>query len=144
MRYRRMPIEVESPEEVGYGAIRCNLAESSMRDRVLGDLGLEVDLLKTVLLYGDHRGHPELRALLAERAVVPVAGAVDARGGGALFIVSTSLLSAGDPSWCCSPTMRPTSRPARHRLRRLFVDLAIEQGSVHGETSPEDDRGRAS
>ena len=29
MRDRRMPIEVESPEEVGYGSIRCNLAESS-------------------------------------------------------------------------------------------------------------------
>ena len=26
MRYRRMPIEAESPEEFGYGAIRCNLA----------------------------------------------------------------------------------------------------------------------
>lgn len=58
MRYRRMPIEVESPEETGYDSIRCNLAESSIRDRVLGDLALDIDLRKTILLYGDHRGHP--------------------------------------------------------------------------------------
>ncbi len=26
-----MPVEIESPEELGYGAIDCNLAESSFR-----------------------------------------------------------------------------------------------------------------
>jgi hypothetical protein len=30
-----MPIEIESPEEVGYGSIDCNLAESSFRDQRL-------------------------------------------------------------------------------------------------------------
>ena len=39
MRYRRMPIEEESPEQVGYGLIRRNLAESSVSDASLGDLG---------------------------------------------------------------------------------------------------------
>jgi hypothetical protein len=34
-----MPIEVESPEELGYGAIDCNLAESSFRDQRLSDPG---------------------------------------------------------------------------------------------------------
>lgn len=38
MRYRRMPIEIESPEQFGYNRIRHNLAESSVRDLVLGDL----------------------------------------------------------------------------------------------------------
>ena len=33
MQYRRMPIEVESPEELGYGSIRHNLAESSVADQ---------------------------------------------------------------------------------------------------------------
>ena len=28
MDYRRMPIEIESPEQLGYERIRCNLAES--------------------------------------------------------------------------------------------------------------------
>jgi hypothetical protein len=30
MDYRRMPIEIESPEQLGYERIRCNLAESSV------------------------------------------------------------------------------------------------------------------
>src|SRR4051794_8669574 len=34
MKYVRMPIEVESPEEQGYDTIRFNLSESSIRDRV--------------------------------------------------------------------------------------------------------------
>ena len=40
MRYRRMPIEVESPEQLGYDRIRNNLAESSVADQALGVLGL--------------------------------------------------------------------------------------------------------
>jgi len=39
MKYVRMPIEVESPEEFGYGRIRYNLSESSVADRKLSDLG---------------------------------------------------------------------------------------------------------
>ena len=43
MKYVRMPIEIESPEEQGYDTIRFNLSESSMRDRRLSELGLDVD-----------------------------------------------------------------------------------------------------
>ena len=32
MHYRRTPIEVESPEQLGYSAIKNNLAESSVSD----------------------------------------------------------------------------------------------------------------
>ena len=42
MRYRRMPIEAESPEQLGYGRIRCNLAESSVTDASLADLGVDL------------------------------------------------------------------------------------------------------
>ena len=35
MNYRRMPIEIESLEEMGYSTIRYNLAESSVRDHAL-------------------------------------------------------------------------------------------------------------
>lgn len=35
-----MPIEVESPEELGSDTIRYNLSESSMRDATVGELGL--------------------------------------------------------------------------------------------------------
>jgi aspartate/methionine/tyrosine aminotransferase len=68
MDYRRMPIEIESPEQLGYERIRCNLAESSVADAVLGDLGLELDLDQLVLQYGDHLGHAGLRAAIAADA----------------------------------------------------------------------------
>ena len=41
MKYRRMPIEEESPEQFGYDRIRYNLTESSVRDRSLSDLGVD-------------------------------------------------------------------------------------------------------
>ena len=36
VRYRRMPIEIESPEQLGYDTITNNLSESSVADRRLG------------------------------------------------------------------------------------------------------------
>ena len=63
MDYKRMPIEVESPEMLGYSNVKFNLAESSVRDAVLNLKELDLDNL--VLCYGDHLGKPELRALLA-------------------------------------------------------------------------------
>ena len=67
VRYRRMPIEAESPEELGYGRIRYNLAESSVRDASLAGFGPESldELGRLVLQYGDHRGLPALRATIA-------------------------------------------------------------------------------
>ena len=62
MQYKRMPIEVESPEELGYGNIRYNLSESSVADQSLGGLGLVVPDL--TLLYGEHRGSLALRSLI--------------------------------------------------------------------------------
>jgi hypothetical protein len=65
VRYRRMPIEVESPEQLGYAAIANNLSESSVADRRLSDLGLSVDLDGLLLCYGDHLGDPLLREAVA-------------------------------------------------------------------------------
>src|SRR5205085_1243076 len=91
-------IEVESPEERGYGNIRCNLTESSVRDATLGDLG--VDLSGLVLAYGDHRGDPALRELVAARhggrdgADVLIAPGAAA----ALFFIATSRdMTYGEP-----------------------------------------------
>ena len=95
MRYQRMPIEIEAPEGFGYDKIECNLSESSFADQKLSDLGISIHDL--ILQYGDHRGNPGLRELLAAEAnlhpddVLLTAGA--AMG---LFIVATSLLNAGD------------------------------------------------
>jgi hypothetical protein len=63
MKYRRMPIEIESPEQIGYGSIRCNLTESSVTDLRLDELGLELGSLP--LAYTDHLGNPELRNRIA-------------------------------------------------------------------------------
>ena len=97
MQFPRMPIEEESPEQFGYDKIKFNLTESSVRDRTLADLG--VDLRDLTLAYTDHLGHPGLRALLAGRAgggltaddVLITAGAA-----AALFIVAVTLLDHGD------------------------------------------------
>ena len=44
MDYRRMPIEVESPEQMGYDTIRNNLSESSYTDTIFRDIRLDIDL----------------------------------------------------------------------------------------------------
>jgi aspartate/methionine/tyrosine aminotransferase len=137
MRYRRMPIEVESPEELGYGAIACNLAESSVADASLDDLG--VDLRGLLLRYGDHRGLPELRALIAAdagRPLPPDATPLDpadilvtAGAAGALFIVATALLEPGDELVVVRPnyaTNLETPRAIGAELRVL--DLRPEEG----------------
>lgn len=95
MHFPRMPIEEESPEQFGYDKIRFNLTESSVRDRTLGELG--VDLRELTLAYTDHLGHPGLRALLAARAGVGADNVLLTAGAAsALFIVAISLLDAGD------------------------------------------------
>jgi aspartate/methionine/tyrosine aminotransferase len=96
MRYRRMPIEVESPEQLGYDTIECNLAESSVSDLSFGEM--KIDLKRLSLAYGEHSGKRELRELVAAayqgiRAsdVLITAGAAPA-----LFITATSLLTSTD------------------------------------------------
>ena len=44
MRYRRTPIELESPEQLGYDRITNNLSESSFSDMCLADYGIEADV----------------------------------------------------------------------------------------------------
>ena len=96
MRYRRLPIEIESPEERGYGSIRCNLTESSVTDATLESYG--VDLAGEVLAYGDHRGLPALRELIASDGdgVGPDDVLCTPGAAAALFFVATALLDVGD------------------------------------------------
>ena len=93
-----MPIEVESPEQLGYDTITNNLSESSVADRRLRDLGLELDLDELLLCYGDHLGDPLLREAVAAGGdgLSPEDVLVTAGAAAALFCVATTLLEAGD------------------------------------------------
>lgn len=97
MKYVRMPIEIESPEQMGYSTILNNLSESSYTDTIFKQLDLNLNDL--VICYGDHVGHPGLRGeiLKGEAPVLsPEDVLVTAGAASALFIVSTSLLEKGD------------------------------------------------
>ena len=96
MKYRRMPIEEESPEQLGYDKIKFNLTESSVRDRSLADLGMNIEDI--LLCYGDHEGHPALREVIAADAagVATENVLVTAGASAALYIIASSLLAEGD------------------------------------------------
>ena len=63
-----MRIEVESPEQLGYAEIRHNLAEGSVSDTCLADYGIDADVGRIVLPYGEHLGRKRLRELIAGAA----------------------------------------------------------------------------
>jgi aspartate/methionine/tyrosine aminotransferase len=98
MKYLRMPIEVESPEQLGYDKIRNNLSESSYTDAFFREIDPGIDLRSLVLCYGSHQGHEGLRELIVKGSerlksedVLLTIGAA-----GALFIIATTLLEKGD------------------------------------------------
>jgi len=97
MKYVRMPIEIESPEQMGYSTIKNNLSESSYTDTIFKNLNLNLNDL--VICYGDHVGHPGLRSeiLKGEASNLKTDDVlITAGAAAALFIISTSLLEAGD------------------------------------------------
>jgi len=129
MRYVRMPIEVESPEEYGYGNIRYNLSESSIRDRSVSELGLTVPNL--TLLYAEHRGNRRLRELIVAGQPELNADDVLITGGAAtaLFIVSTSLLSASDHLVVVRPNYATNlETPRAIGCPISFIDLEFATG----------------
>jgi len=129
MRYARMPIEVESPEELGYERIRYNLSESSISDLALADLDLTLPNL--TLLYGAHRGSDRLRSLIgAEDPALSAADVLITSGAaGALFIVSTALLSPDDHLVVVRPNYATNiETPRAIGCAVTHVDLAFEEG----------------
>lgn len=90
-----MPIEIEAPEGYGYENIECNLSESSFTDQRLSDLGINIHDL--VLFYGDHKGKPGLRELIAAEIGLTAEDVLVTNGAAsALFMIATSLLEKGD------------------------------------------------
>ncbi|MDA7965463.1 aminotransferase class I/II-fold pyridoxal phosphate-dependent enzyme [Ruegeria sp.] len=129
MRYARMPIEIESPEQMGYDLIRYNLSESSVADRPLSDFDIQLD--DTLLCYGDHLGDPELRNLIAGDTPGLTADHVLATTGaaGALFIIATSLLSKDDHLVVVRPNYATNiETPRAIGCGISYVDLEFDRG----------------
>ena len=133
MKYRRMPIEEESPEQLGYDKILFNLTESSVRDRSLADLGIEVgDML---LYYGDHVGNDAFRELIAAQSGGASGGVdrddvlVTAGAAQALFIIATSLLDKGDHLVVIRPNYATNiETPRAIEADISYLDLTFEEG----------------
>lgn len=131
MRYRRMPIEVESPEELGYDAIANNLSESSFSDMRLSDHGIDGDVAGLLLQYGDHLGSPRLREqvagdgdLLDPDNVIVTAGAA-----ASLFAISTALLNEGDHVLIASPNYATNLETPRALGAEVdLLELRVEDG----------------
>ncbi|MEP7319175.1 MAG: aminotransferase class I/II-fold pyridoxal phosphate-dependent enzyme [Panacibacter sp.] len=127
MLYKRMPIEKESPEEIGYDNIQYNLSESSVTDLKMSELNVSLHDLK--LEYIGHRGKPELRQLIVkdytdlhEQHVLLTNGAA-----GALFIINTSLLTPTDHLVVVRPNYATNIEvPKTIGCSISFIDLRFE------------------
>lgn len=129
MKYVRMPIEIESPEQLGYDTIECNLAESSVHDAIFQDLKLNLNEL--VLAYGHHLGKPELRELLSKRyaSISSDDILITAGAAAALFIVATSLLEKNDHLLVLRPNYATNIETPRAIGCEIdFIDLSFENG----------------
>jgi aspartate/methionine/tyrosine aminotransferase len=129
MKYARMIMEKESPEEYGYDRIRHNLSESSITDQKLSDLGVRIP--DVTLIYGEHRGDRALRQLVADPEPGLTADHVlmTAGAAGALFLISTTLLSAQDHLVVVRPNYATNiETPRAIGCAISFIDLAFESG----------------
>jgi aspartate/methionine/tyrosine aminotransferase len=105
VNYRRTPIEIESPEQLGYQTIKNNLAESSFSDMALADYGVDADVSRLLLPYGDHLGLEKLRVLIAADGanLRPEDVLVTPGAAAALFLVASALLEPGAHAVVCAP-----------------------------------------
>ena len=139
-----MPIEVESPEQLGYGNIRNNLSESSYTDTFFCDIKPQADLHDLLLCYGSHAGHDGLReAIVAGTGLTADDVLLTIGAAGALFIIATSLLEKGDELVVVRPnyaTNIETPRSIGATIR--FIDLrfedqfALDIGKIRAAVSP--------
>jgi aspartate/methionine/tyrosine aminotransferase len=133
MNYQRMIMEVESPEQIGYDRVRVNLAESSMRDRTLNEIGLDPAALGDLLLcYGDHRGSDTLRTQIASDgcgALTPDDVLVTVGAAGALFLSATALLGPRDRLVVARPNYASNlETPRAIDADIAYLDLDFESG----------------
>jgi aspartate/methionine/tyrosine aminotransferase len=130
MKYARMTIEKESPEEYGYDRIRHNLSESSIADQTLSQIGVHIPG-DVKLLYGEHRGDPSLRALVAgqETGLSAAHVLMTAGAAGALFLISTTLLTEQDHLVVVRPNYATNiETPRAIGCAISYIDLKFENG----------------
>ncbi len=128
MKFKRMVMEKEAPEEIGYDKIKYNLSESSITDRRLSDLGLNLDDL--LLFYGDHSGIPELRTLIGEEHYSLGKENILLNMGAcmSLFIVNATILSPGDNIVVITPNYATNIEvPRSLNIDVSTVELKFEQ-----------------
>ena len=129
MKFRRMPIEIESPEELGYDTIAYNLSESSFSDMRLADHGIDSDVGDLLLQYGDHLGLPRLREQVAGNALDPDDVLVTAGAAAALFIVASALVQPGDHILVLRPNYATNLETPRAIGADVeYLDLHFEDG----------------
>lgn len=130
MKYKRMAIEIESPEEFGYDKIRNNLSESSIADQSLESLGLQIPNL--TLLYNEHRGSSELReAIIAGTDLHKDDVLITSGAAGALFIIATSQLSTHDHLVVVKPNYATNlETPKAIGCQTTYIDLVFDSQFV--------------
>lgn len=131
MKFARMIMEVESPEQIGYDRVRVNFAESSMRDRTLEGLGIPYDRINNQLLcYGDHRGSEHLRSMIATDGLGVLTAddvLVTVGAAGALFLTATALLEPGDRLVVARPNYASNiETPRAIGANIAFLELTFE------------------
>ena len=127
MRYRRMPIEIEAPEELGCD-IRFNLSENAIGDRTLEDLCVAIPNLS--LKYTEHCGSSRLRSLVAQMyAALDIDDVLITPGASsALFLIATSLLTCDDHLVVTRPNYATNvETPRAIGCEISFVELEIER-----------------
>lgn len=127
MHYTRMPIEKESPEEIGYGNIEYNLAESSVTDITIDELQLSLKALK--LEYIGHRGKEAFRELIGKDAGISSKNILLTQGAaGALFIINTSMLDKEDHLIVVHPNYAANIKvPEAIGCKITYIDILFEE-----------------
>jgi aspartate/methionine/tyrosine aminotransferase len=131
VKFRRMPIEIESPEELGYDTIANNLSESSFSDMRLADYDIDADVSELVLQYGDHLGLPRLRKQVAFDAepLGPDDVLVTAGAAAALFITASALVQPGDHIVVLRPNYATNLETPRAIGADVeYLDLSFDDG----------------
>ena len=141
-----MPIEVESPEQLGYDTITNNLSESSVADRRLADLGIDLGsdgrrARRPAALLRRPSRRPASCARPSPRAATvctPTTSSSRPGAAAALFATATSLLEPGDHA----VVVRTNYATNLETPRAIGADLDIVDLALRRRLAPRHGRAR--